>query len=296
MVRMEQLPSLPRGLGSWLYSEVVPAYFIYAHARKGSASGICTACGRESTLTGIKHSAKTSCPHCGRELTAKPRGYMSRIHDRSTAQVLQRTRTGELVIRIIKVISTIEQGAPQVQIWENARQFLKLGAGDKIALDVYYETADGHWKRGERPTFYYGYNYYADTYGHVYCGNLNDALRNTPWQYCPVMAFYEHFREPMQMLPFLRAYLEHPRLEHLVKVGFYSLANDLVYRVYTRSGLDETQNRTHRILGVMAEDVPFLRELDVDTATLKLFKTYCQRNLKDRHVRVVRRLCVATAG
>lgn len=208
---------------------------------------------------------------------------MGKIFDRSTAQVLQRTQTGDLVVRIIKVLSTIEGDAPQVSIWENARQFLKQFAENKIVVDVYYETADGHWKKGERPTFYYGYNYYADTYGHVYCENLNDALRDTPWQYCPVGAFYEHFREPMPMLPFLRAYLEHPRLEHLIKIGFYSLAGDLAYRGYLSSSLDETQNRTHRILGVMAEDVPFLRELDVDMPTLKVFKTYCESNLKDRH-------------
>ena len=86
----------------------------------------------------------------------------------------------------------------------------------------------------------------------------------------------------MQLLPFLTAHLEHPRLEHLVKVGFYNLVSDLVYLIYASSGLDETQNRTHRLLGVAAEDVPFLRDMDADLPALIMFREYCQQNLKDR--------------
>lgn len=67
----------------------------------------------------------------------------------------------------------------------------------------------------------------------------------------------------MQMYPFLTAYFEHPKLEHLVRVGFYSLASDFAYRGIYGIKLDESQNRTHRILGVKAEDVDFLRHLDV---------------------------------
>ena len=44
--------------------------------------------------------------------------------------------------------------------------------------------------------------------------------------------------------------------------------------------LDEIQNRTHRILKIAAEDVPFLRELDVNRETLKIFQGYA--GLKDR--------------
>ena len=279
MRRMEHLPALPRSLGGWLRREVVPAYFIYDHARKGSAAGVCTACGREITLTGVKHNAKLVCPHCGREVTAKPRGRIGRLQDRETCQVIQQIRSGELVVRIIKVIADISQ----IRIWENARQFFRLDAEGKAVCDAYYETADGHWKSGERPVFYpYSYNFYADTCGHVYTANLPTVLAGTPWQYCPVQLYYEHFREPMQLAPFLSEHLRHPKLEHLCKVGFFSLASDLVYRGRCEVALDETQNRTHRLLGVGAEDVPLLRELDADLPTLGIYQEYCRRNLKDR--------------
>jgi hypothetical protein len=95
-----------------------------------------------------------------------------------------------------------------------------------------------------------------------------------------VEQFYTHFREPMEMYSFLAAHLRHPKLEHLIKVGFFSLASDLAYRDYHDDTLDETQNRTHRILGVAAEDVLFLRDLDADKAALRTFKQYS--GLKDR--------------
>ena len=38
-------------------------------------------------------------------------------------------------------------------------------------------------------------------------------------------------------MPFLTAYLEQPRLEHLVKVGFFSLASDMAYNRYDRKAV-----------------------------------------------------------
>ena len=280
--KMKNLPALPRDLGDWLRREVLPAYFLYSHAKGGEATGVCTACGQEASLTGAKHNAKGVCPHCGRELTMKPRGRIGKLQDRETCQVVQRTRSGELVVRIIKVIASVTE----IKIWENARQFVSVGPDGRAQRDSYYDACDSerpHWKKGERPVFYpYSSNFYAETCGHVYCWNLQKSLAGTPWQYCPIQSFYEHFHEPMLIFPFLAAHLRHPKLEHLVKVGFYHLASDMVYRGPYNAVLDETQNRTHRLLGVGAEDVDFLRNLDVDVNILKIFRDYCQRNLKDR--------------
>lgn len=123
------------------------------------------------------------------------------------------------------------------------------------------------------------YHFEGDTCGHLYTKNLPEAFSGTPWQYCTIADFYQHFRERMQALPYLTAHLEHPRLEHLNKVGFYGIVSDLAYRSDDQN-LDETQNRTHKILGVAAEDVPFLRDMDADTAALKIFQQYA--GIKDR--------------
>ena len=285
--RMECIPALPRGLKGWIHKSVMPAYFFYDYKRGGmDVPGTCTSCGHEVRLSNVKQGNKGKCPHCKRELIMKPRSrrgnYMA---DRDTCQVIQNTGNGELLIRIIKVWYVYADDIPKIQIYENARQFIYLDDDGKPRHESYYYSYGSgiltDWKKGERPALFsqWQYHFEADTCGHLYGRNLPNQLKGTPWQYCPIADFYNHFHEPMQALPFLRAYLKHPRLEHLLKVGFWNIVSDLAYRHFPDC-LDEAQNRTHQILKAAAEDVQFLKELEVDIPTLKIFREYA--GLKDR--------------
>ena len=286
--RMRPLHALPRSLEGWVRREVMPAYLRCGHTSvRRPVTGICTSCGKEATLPSAAHNSKITCPHCKRELTVKSAGKMGRHYDRDTVQVIERISGNEVVARIMKVWHDYDRDhlAPTERIYENARVFIRLGPDGKAAVEPYYYSYNRgtltHWMPGDRPICYrFNENFEAVTCGHVYCRNLPKTLAGTPWEYCPVTAFYEHFHEPMQLWPFLRAYLEHPRLEHLVKTGFFSLAADLAYRCGYADTLDESQHRTHRILQVEAEDVPFLRGLDPDMGTLEVFQGYA--GLKDR--------------
>ena len=285
--RMECIPALPRNLKNWIHKSVMPAYFFYNYKCGGmDVPGTCTSCGHEIRLSNVKQGNKGICPHCKRELIMKPRSRRgSCMSDRDTCQVIQNTGNGELLIRIIKVWYTYRTDKPEIQIYENARQFIYLDADGKACHESYhYSYRSGiltDWKKGERPALFsqWQYHFEADTCGRLYSKNLTNELKGTAWQYCPIANFYNHFQEPMQALPFLRAYLKHPRLEHLAKVGFWNIVSDLAYRYYPDC-LDETQNRTHQILKVAAEDIGFLRELEVDIPTLKIFQEYS--GLKDR--------------
>jgi predicted RNA-binding Zn-ribbon protein involved in translation (DUF1610 family) len=278
-VRMRCVPPVPSGLFKWMQRQVMPAYFFYEYKKgRKAVPGVCSACGENIELTGVKHNAKVLCPNCGRELTAKSFRRMGHLSDRETCQVVQKVGPDELVIRIFKF--SHNYATHTKDFWESSHRFVHPTPKGGLACEEYYSSF-GIWKKGNRPVFSrYQYNYAADNCGHLYCGNLSRALKDTPWQYCPVEQFYTHFREPMEMYSFLAAHLRHPKLEHLIKVGFFSLASDLAYRDYHDDTLDEAQNRTHRILGVAAEDVPFLRDLDADKAALRTFKQYS--GLKDR--------------
>lgn len=283
--RMAGIPALPRGLKSWIKS-IMPAYFFYDYKRGSkNTSGICSACGREITLPGIKQGVKAICPHCKHELTAKPRSRRGcNMYDRDTFEVLQNVGEGRLVIRVIKAYYSYTADTPKIEIYENARQFIYLDANDKFCTEHYYYSHNSgiltNWKSGKRLEYIMGqYNFEGDTCGHLYTRNLPEALSGTPWQYCTIADFYHHFRERMQALPYLRAHLEHSRLEHLSKTGFYSIVSDLAYHSDGQN-LDESQNRTHKILGVAAEDVPFLRDIDADLAVLEVFQKYT--GIKDR--------------
>ena len=82
--RMEGLPALPRKLATWAHRNVMSAYFFYTHAKHGKATGICSSCEQESTLTEVKYKSKGVCPHCGRSVTMIPRGRIGRLYDRET--------------------------------------------------------------------------------------------------------------------------------------------------------------------------------------------------------------------
>jgi len=285
--RMKTIRALPRGLNTWIRRSVMPAYFFYDYKREKAITGTCSSCGSSITLAGVKYNGRAVCPHCGRELVMKSRGRCKRIYDRDTCQVVQRVSDNEVVIGIIKVWYSYDSNEPSEHVYENARIFVRLDESGNVCQDNYYYRDGAYeftpWKQGERPTFYpYQYNFEADTCGYVYLSNLPAALAGTPWQYCPVEPFCEHFRVPMQLAPFLNAHIEHPRLEHLVKVGFFSLALDLAYNEHNFDTLDETQNRTHRMLRVAPEDVHFLQEQDPGLSTLRVFQTHCRENLKGR--------------
>ena len=278
-LRMRTVPKVPRGLNEWVRRQVMPAYFFYDY-RKGrkTTTGVCSACGQEVELTGVKHNAMGVCPHCGRELTMKANSRIGNLCDRDTCQVIQKTASDEVVVRIFKVY--YDHGRKDEEISEAARKFIRQAPDGTLSCESYY-CYFGEWRKGSWPTFMcYQYRFWGDACGYVYCGNLPGALKDTPWQYCPVETFYEHYHERMEMVPFLAAYRRHPKLEHLIKTGFFNLVSDLVYRGDVLCTLDETQNRTHRILGVGAEDVPFLRDLDVSLEVLRKFLSY--HGLKDR--------------
>lgn len=285
--RMACVPPLPHGWQSWAYQATLPAYFFYDY-KKGqkSAKGICTNCGREVTLSGLKYNTKGICLHCKWELTMKSRGRRGWIENRDTCQIIQKTSPDEIVIRIIKINCYYIGDIPCKEAYENARLFIQFDkSGPAHWEEFHYNYPEKCWKSGARPVYsHWCYNYEADICGHVYCRNLPEVFENTPWQYCPLAEFYRHFHRPMAVIPFLAAYLEHPRLEHLVKVGFFSLAENLVYGHDSQNKipLDLTQDRTHRILQIRAEDVDFLRGLDIDFKMLKQYQEYCWEGLKDR--------------
>lgn len=278
--RMRCIPAVPRGLEQWAQRQAMPAYWFYDKKGRKATTGVCSACNKESELVEVKHNKKVICPKCGREVTCKSRGRAKYLQDRDTVQVIQRTGPSELVVRIFKVYyDYFGEGAKEIH--EAMRQFIRKEANGDLAYENYYASY-GIWKQGQRPLYIcYQYQFEADDFAYLYTGNLPAALKDTPWQYTPITEFAQHFsNERMQARPFLAADLKHPRLEHLVKVGFYNLASDLAYRGDYNHTLDETQNRTHRILNVAAEDVPFLRELDVDMAMIQKFHQY--GSLKDR--------------
>ncbi len=285
LARMSAVKAAPRGLKNWIRKSVMPAYFLCDHASaRKPVTGLCTACGHEATLERAEHNGAAICPHCGHKLTVKSRAKFGHFFDRDTVQVVQRAAPGELVVRIFKVYYNYKKdAAPTQRIYEAARIFASRGPDGQAVFEPYrLDSGDlTDWKPGLRPAYIcYQYQFDGDLCGYVYRSNLPQALAGTPWKYCPIDQFCRRRSGHMELTPFLRAYLEHPRMEHLVKTGFCDLVSDLVYRHIQDGLLDESQHRTHRILGVAPEDVDFLREMGIDASDLETFHKYA--GIKDR--------------
>lgn len=101
--RMKYVPALPRDLKGFIHREVMPQYIFYDYHRKGPEHAFCTACRHEVGITAAKHNTSGICPRCKKKLTFKSRGKSTRLFDRATVQVLQKTESGEMLLRIIKV-------------------------------------------------------------------------------------------------------------------------------------------------------------------------------------------------
>lgn len=288
--RMQGLASLPKNLDLWARRTILPAYFFYDYQKgKRTANGVCSACGNKAVLESVKYNKEGVCPNCGRNFVMKAQGRRGRIYDRETCQVLQKTGASELVIRVMKfeMMYGRKETQGKLRMYENARIFVSLDDSRRLHYEsFFYQYRSGiltDWKGGFRPQLYpWQISFAAELGGHIYTRNVNRVLKGTPWQYCPIQLFYEHRRRPVELTGLLKQYLQHPRLEHLIKTGFYLLADGLVYETSPDVLFDEGKNRTHQILKVAAEDISYLRDRDVSLFELQSFQKYCQIHLRDR--------------
>lgn len=203
-------------------------------------------------------------------------------------QLIQRVRKEELIVRILKVrYWYVGTDVAEQHLYETARHFVGRQADGKPCVEAYHyaEWHDGatHWQPGEYPrSAIWNTSFDAEDVGTVYLPNLRAALRGTLWQYCSIGQFYQQMGEPIQASDFLAAYLEHPVIEHLVKVDLTKLAASVAYERCGSQCLDESQHRTHRILQVEKDDLPFLKTQQVDARWLYCYQRYLARKLKGR--------------
>lgn len=83
----------------------------------------------------------------------------------------------------------------------------------------------------------------------------------------------------MSIVPYLRALIEHPKLELLFKMGFYMLASDLVYHDSPNYTLHCSRKRPHEILQVWPEHVQELLSKDCRRSELQEYQKYRERGI-----------------
>ena len=286
--RMASLPALPRDLKGWIHRAILPQYLFYDYHRgKTPMHGYCTACRHEVEVTDARHNQKGVCPRCHKEVLFKSRGRVGRIRNRATVQVLQKLNSGDLLIRILKVYCSYQkQNVPEKDTFEVTRIFMRQDE-DGWSFEPYHSSYNSGdltpWKTGYCPIRYiFQENFSADTCGHLYCGNLDEVLSGTPWQYSQLKQFYLRDKQPMELVPYFKAFLDCPKLELLFKLSFYRLTGDLVYRENAASLLDCSSKKPYEILKVWPEDVELLRKKDTSSADLRIYQKYRKEGIASK--------------
>jgi len=282
--RMKPLRPMGKQFDTWIKHDLLPQYIFYQyHRTKKPIPGQCTACGQTVEITGPAHNKAGVCPACGVPITFKCTGRQKRIWDRTCAQMIQRISEQELVIRVFKAHRLYLSGNCDCSISESARIFLRIdgtgGYKEEWFYNAYVKGKLTSWKRGLRPRFsYYRENFEAEVSGHLFTRKLEKVLAGTPWEYSQIGTFYLAFREMMEVLPYLTAYLKQPFVEYMVKLRLYNLAAYIVYH-NNRGYYSSSENHVNlegksfqSVLGVGKEYLPLMQALNISNRQLGLLQ------------------------
>lgn len=277
--RLSGLNPLPCDLEDWLRRKVLPAYFFYDY-RKGKKAirGLCSACGQEIELTGVRHNAAGVCPHCGRELTMKANKKRGYIWDRVTATVVQRFHGNSLIIRIVKAYHDFPKNGPvKMNCYEETRIIIDPQKNGALGEEVYHNSGDSvgitRWKKGYPPVSYlFQRNFNAETCGFLYCKNLSRALKGTLWQYCQLREFYEGVHDQMEVGPYLISCRKIPAIEFFVKLKLFWLATHVVYRHDGTKDINLDGKNLREVLQIDPSDLPLLQKPGADIRDLRLLR------------------------
>ena len=268
----QKFSSLPK-MEKWLNKKVFPGYLLCEHtAVKKEVTGRCSCCGATITSKGLKRGVTVTCPKCKKPLAVISLAARMK-EERTTVNVLNRFDNERILVRTIKVWRNISaETGVRLQQLETSRAIISPGKWECYWHSLY----DGEWKKGLRPvTNPWNYNFFADDSAVLYPIGVKAALKGTAWEYLPVEQAKKV--EPFDWGCFLAKYTNHRRAETLLKTGFTKLGVEIVLS-YNDWGLDETQNRLHRILGVAPEEVEYLRSMKISAEDLKIYKILPQKS------------------
>lgn len=291
--RMKPVGALPRDIKGFMHRETLPHYIFYDYAKgKAPKNAYCTACKHNVSVAEAKHNGEGVCPHCKRKITFKSRGRRGYIVDRSTAQVIQRLGSSEMIIRFVKAYRRYPKSdTPEFHVYENARLFLQWDGSKIIASESYYYGYSRDritpWHPGDRPVFSrWYYNFEADCCGYLYHRNLDSELKGTPWQYSALKEYYAGDPTPLYAGQYLQKYLRYPMLEYLVKLKLYRLATYVAYgdtggaRFYDDSVLNSKGKTVIEVLGVGKKYIPLLQTIDPGPDQLTMIKAFLRDNIR----------------
>lgn len=283
-------PGAPEGFKEWC--EAVPMadcrYFFYTYTGKTEQEGICSYCGKTSSMAGIRDRKMGTCSACGSRVKFWSLRRLNRSHGishRIDAAVYQ-TVNGRIVARKFEVGIFLKGAGYGIKKEMWARETKRSFLDGKTAVEVErYATPTGTTKVYVdglcRDSAY-------DNFGTCAVAPVNiREIRESLGLYAPLEALAEHGRE-MDPVTVWNQARKKPEVEYLIKLGLYRLAENELLGAY---GVNDVLKRDKRsaaeLLGVPKDAVSMLRSVDPTAKALVMIRGLikCGTALKEQDMR-----------
>lgn len=286
-------PGAPEGFKEWC--EAVPMaefrYFFYTYTGKKVQEGICSYCGKRSSVAGIRNWKMGTCPACGSRVrfwSLRRLNASHGIHHRIGAAACE-VVNGRIVVRKFTVgIDLIGNGETFVKnIWshETNRSFLDGKTAEALER---YSTPTGTTK------------VYVDGLcrddscvgvGVSPVAPMNvEEIRKSLGLYAPLeeLAARGCDMDPERVW---RAAHKKPEVEYLIKLGLYRLAENELKNAKT-DVLNKSGRNVAELLGVPKDTVNILRSVDPTARALIFIRGLikCGTSLKEQDMRDINEL------
>ncbi|RDU22188.1 PcfJ domain-containing protein [Anaerosacchariphilus polymeriproducens] len=228
---MNQVPELPKRFERWLndYAMIKSKYILYHYAKKVT-EGFCTHCGQTVPVEAPKYNQTGICPNCKSKVTYKSIKKAGHIVDWGAGSIIQKTKEG-YVVRYFDIKKDYEDyQRPKLLYWEGIRTVYDEDFRREQTFEYtkFHGTQIIRWCKKD-------YNSWKEKVMEkrsiVYDRNLKQIFKGSRMQYSAWELFIRQNRD-YEFFPsyYMEAYLEHPSLEYLVKMGLNKLARALIDR------------------------------------------------------------------
>lgn len=276
--QMQKINPLPKDFETWLDKTALSnsRYIYYKYSSKKYMDGYCTYCHNEVKVTGIKHRMNGVCPKCGKKVTFLAEKKARRISDKAQAVYFQKIKNG-FVVRYFAVYKHYGENyrIPKIYFFELKRDFYEDGDIKYYEWRNFKQTGILRWCED--------WQQYPLKDTVVYTKNLKTVLKGTKYQYCALKEFSLRYEgAPVYVHCYLKRYLLNPYIEYMVKMGLYTLVNEMTsgyHYYYEYNSFEDNAKSLDRLLGISKNDIVFAKNIDISFAQLKIFKKLKEKGI-----------------
>lgn len=245
------LPAFPSDFNEWMHDTVFGGIH-YAFGKKKSNKYHCTACGEDHTAKDWKHRKSYECPTTGKAIKVDKCGISHTARERVLLIQSHYDMDGNIcsVARHFTATANWNLSSYTQRIWPDEIIPLPLDGSTVNCCQIVYNQGGDKWS--DRNSYMYqhsrGYCYpdVSALQGTVYSGIAIDVAASKGWK--------------LDYNSLMRGWYDDPRMEYIIKGGFYGLVDDLTQYVGDGCGRLNPGENIQEVLGIDGQAVNRLRQ------------------------------------